>query len=284
MRCLRPDARTDVLVGDHVTRAGVDSASAYWNSVASDDADLLGVSPMGGGGVLEVLYRHHFELRTLRRLVRLDAATDVLELGSGNARWVVSLAPLVRSYTAVDFSAPAMEVARRRILAARMANVELVQQNVAEYRPTRPFGVIYFSGVTQYLSDAELEATLSNIRPALQSGGRVIDRSTVSLSEREVNEAGDYFAIYRTADEIEAAFSVLGLRLLHRTRSYRPLRLPLSLRRDRLLHIAATLAKFARPLSFHVLHAMTVLADTIKPVPFEGGLHSHDFFVFGRQA
>jgi len=262
-------------------RPGAEAARAYWDSLDAGEPELFGVSPMGGAGVLEARYRHHCELARLRRIVGFGAGDDVLELGSGNARWALSLAPRVGRYTAVDFSAAAMELARRRVAAARLANVDLVQKNIAEFVPDRPYDVVYFSGVTQYLSDAELAAALSNVRPWLRPGGRVVDRSTVGLKGRDVNDTGGYFSIYRTVAELEASFAGHGLRLLRRVRSYRPLRIPASLKRDRVLRLAAALAELTRPLSYHALHAATALADTIKPVPFEGGLHSHDFLVFG---
>ena len=56
---------------------------------------LVGMYPLGQEGLLEAPYRRYFETRHLKKIVRFHERMNILELGSGNGRWAVSLAPLV---------------------------------------------------------------------------------------------------------------------------------------------------------------------------------------------
>jgi SAM-dependent methyltransferase len=241
---------------------------------------MCGVAPMGGGGLTEVAYRHYFELRHLLRVLPLDPSMDLLELGCGSGRWTVDLARRVRQYTGVDFSKPALAVARGRVAAAGLSNVALHEASVLEFPLAGPYDVVYFSGVTQYLLDDELRLLLRRLAPCLGPDAALLDRSTISTGAREVVDDGRYFAVYRSASELEEAFREVGARMTHRARSYDVLRFSSLFGNVALGRLLAGATRALAPASFHLLRAASRAADVLRPVPFEGGRRSHDFLLF----
>lgn len=204
----------------------------------------------------------------------------VLELGCGNGRWALSIAPQVKAYVGVDFSHSALQVAQKQVEKNRSKNISLIEKNIVEFMGADKYDLIYLSGVSQYLSDEEFQLTLEHIRPCCHPATVIVDRSTINLKQREIMENGDYWALFRTANELERLLKSIGFALIYRKRSYRFLRGGKLLRQPRLNKWLAKLVYWTRPLSFHVLHLATILADAIKPISFEGGMRSHDFLVF----
>jgi ubiquinone/menaquinone biosynthesis C-methylase UbiE len=241
---------------------------------------LIGVYGMGGGGLIEVWYRHYFEFRHLQRICRFRKDMQVLELGCGNGRWALSIAPLVGNYVGVDFSTSALQVAREQVKKNKLPNVSLIEKNIGEFMSPDTFDVIYLSGVSQYLTDEEFELTLAHIRACCHPATIIVDRSTINMKQSEIMEKKDYWAVFRTPAELALRLKAIGFALSYQKRSYRFLRGGKLLNHPRLKSILAPPLHWTRPLSFHLLHLITVLADALKPVPFEGGERSHDFFLF----
>lgn len=252
----------------------------FWNNLQGVPPPLIGVHGMGGGGLIEVWYRHYFEFRHLKRICRFRADMNVLELGCGNGRWALSIAPRVKDYIGVDFSDSALQVARKQVEKNKLKNVLLIEKNIAEFISTDTYDLIYLSGVSQYLTDKEFTRMLGHVRRCCHAATVIVDRSTVNLKRREIMENGDYWAIFRTPDELERLLKTVGFALTYRKRSYRFLRGAKFLTRRRANKILAKLVYWTRPLSFHLLRLLTILADAWKPVAFEGGDRSHDFLVF----
>jgi SAM-dependent methyltransferase len=241
---------------------------------------LIGVHGMGGGGLIEVWYRHYFEFRHLKKICCFRKDMQVLELGCGNGRWALSIAPLVRNYVGVDFSTTALQVAQEQVKKNKLRNVSLVEKNIGEFMSPDTFDVIYLSGVSQYLTDEEFELTLAHIRACCRPATIIVDRSTINVKQREIMENGEYWAVFRTPAELALRLKAIGFTLSYQKRSYRFLRGGKFLNHRRLNNFLAPLVRWTRPLSFRLLHLITVLADALKPVPFEGGERSHDFFLF----
>jgi SAM-dependent methyltransferase len=252
----------------------------FWNRMQGVPPPLIGVHGMGGGGLIEVWYRHYFEFRHLQRICRFRKDMKVLELGCGNGRWALSIAPQVKEYVGVDFSEPALRVAGEQIKKSKLANVSLVEKNISEFVSSDTFDVIYLSGVSQYLTDEEFELTLAHIRASCHRATVIVDRSTINVKQREIMENGNYWALFRTSGELAMLLKTIGFALVYQKRSYRFLRGSRLLGHRRLNDFLAMPVRWTRPLSFHLLHLTTILADALKPVPFERGERSHDFFVF----
>jgi SAM-dependent methyltransferase len=80
------------------------------------------------------------------------AERPVLELGCGHGLYSVEFARLGARVTAVDYSAPMLEIARKNIQKAGVADrVTLVQSDIREVSVPGPFDLIFMTGVTDYL-------------------------------------------------------------------------------------------------------------------------------------
>ena len=78
-------------------------AHHYWNNLINDP-DVDGVSPMGGGGMIEIYYRTYFELLNFLKLYNFKSRPNILEVGCGSGRWGFALHPYVSHYTGIDIS------------------------------------------------------------------------------------------------------------------------------------------------------------------------------------
>jgi SAM-dependent methyltransferase len=255
----------------------------YWMRQAAVRPELMGVSAIGGCGLAEVLYRHFEELRHLRRIVSFDRQKTVLELGSGNGRWAISLAPLVNHYTAVDFSQQMLDIARRRAENLKLDNITFYRATAQDYTPPIPFDIVYLSGISQYLHDADLKALLARLSQSLRPSAVLIDRSTIHRRRRQLTTNPDYFCIYRTAVELEQIFEEAGFILHYRRPSYRFLNVPGIMGRLLSCRQSSNLIGLTAPLSFHLLRMLAWLSERICGPSGEMVDFSHDFFVCHRR-
>src|SRR5215831_10565692 len=148
---------------DHSRDDFYSTTRSYWSNQNTAPA-LMGVATYGAGGLLEAAYRHSEELNRFEKMARPTKASRVLELGSGNGRWIVSLAPRVRNYTAVDFSNQMISHAKQRVHALGLQNVIFIEASLVDFRTEEKFDIIYISGVSMYLNDCDLEALLLRLR------------------------------------------------------------------------------------------------------------------------
>ncbi len=260
----------------------IEKTASYWNSVDNMPSELVGVFPMGRCGIVEVFYRHFFEVRHVKQQVRFHKEMHVLELGCGTGRWALSLSPLVKSYVGVDFSRSSLATAERNVSRAGLDNVQFHCRSITTFTESRPLDVIFFSGVTQYLQDDEISAILDNLSPCMQDSTILIDRSTVNYKKRENFQQQDYFAIFRTPAEIQNLFASHAFQLRYSKRSYRFLRGRSILQARRYRKMIIRAVQLTRPVSYFALLFLSFIADVIHPIPFEGGDRSHDFFIFDR--
>ncbi len=207
---------------------------------------------------------------------------NLLELGSGNGRWITAIAPLVKHYDAVDFSHHAIEIARESIVSLNLNNVNLIEESVIDFYSSRKYDVIIFSGITQYLQDDEIRKIIRNISPCLTNNTIIIDRSTINYKKREILQSHDYYSIFRTPSELQNIFSDFGFVLTYQKRSYTFLRGGKMYLFKPIYNIFLLFAKILGPFFFEFLHFFSLMADLIYPIPFEGGDRSHDFFIFRK--
>ncbi len=258
-------------------------AQHYWTHQRDALPELFGVADIGGSGLTEVLYRHHEELRHLRRIVAFGPRQTVLEIGSGNGRWAISLAPSVSRYVAVDFSRQMLDVARQRAAEAGLENIVFCESAAQSYMPTMNFDVVYFSGVSQYIRDDDLKRLLERLMPFVKPGGVVVDRSTIHRRQRLVSERTDYFSIYRTADELVHLFDAVGWANYYRQPSYLFLNFPGAIQWLLSRRKCARLVGATAPLSFHLLRAMACVGSLLfKPTGVVLDF-SHVFSLFRRK-
>ncbi|HXE95478.1 MAG TPA: class I SAM-dependent methyltransferase [Dongiaceae bacterium] len=254
----------------------------YWSNINGLPPEIVGVYGMGGGGACEAPYRHFFEFRHLERIVSLHRDMTVLELGCGNGRWAFSFAPHVKKYVGVDISPAMLSYARTKAEDMKLDNVTFIECPLTEFTCTDKFDLIYFSGVSQYVEDCDMEKVLSNLVPAMSERAIILDRSTANLFSREVSITDSYFSIYRTPDEINDLMKSIGYQLVYRKRSYRFLRMPPFLNRPGINAAVASFITHCQPYSFYLMLAFSAFLDAIRPIPFEGGQRTHDFLLFRR--
>lgn len=254
-------------------------AREYWEQT---HAPQLGVIALGDGGRSEILYRQYEEVRHLKKIVAFDRGNSVLELGCGNGRWAFALAPLVASYVGVDFSQSMIDAANGRAAALGLDNVTFHRIALQDYATDQRFDVIYLSGVSQYLHDADLKALLGRLQCALKPNGIVVDRSTTSVRERLVIEKSDYFSVYRTAAEIVALYRGAGWTNYYCQPSYRILSFPLVMQRWMAGQKFAKLVSFTAPFSFFLLRAWAAASGSQFDPTGRLSEFSHDFFLFRR--
>ena len=182
----------------------------YGSDSPEDKARYLGVRPIGTGDVLEIPYRHYWELRKVKKLLPRKRPLRILELGCGAGRFAISLASIASKITAVDFSKVQLETGIQDCKNAGIQNVEFINASVLDHMPEPGdvFDVVYFSSVCQYLSREEILQILERIRPFLAPDAVIIERSTIVKNTGSfVSETDHYFSIFRTSDEILEIFA-----------------------------------------------------------------------------
>ncbi len=259
----------------------------FWNSQEGACGTAAG---FGGGYELEADYRTYFEWKHLRRIVSFDRNMSLLEMGSGDGRWAVILAPLIKQYEGVEFSEILVGIARRAAEKNGLKNVHFHQCSATEFSSEKQFDIIYFAGVTQYLDDDGIKQTLDNLAPCIKPTTVIVERSTLRYKKRETRLIkSKCYTIYRTPEEIKDIFAASGFRLYYQKRSYRFLRgfrlLNRFFFRGPLIPLRRVLAAFIRatkPFSLYPMLWFSVVADTVWPAPWNKGDGSHDFFLFKR--
>jgi SAM-dependent methyltransferase len=245
--------------------------------------ELVGMYPLGGGGLLEAPYRHYFESRHFRTMVRMTKSMHVLELGSGNGRWALALAPLVQSYTGVDVTPRAVEIARDAVSFHKIDNCTFYEASILDFKAKDKFyDLIYFSGVSQYLHDKQLTNVLENLVPAMAKNAVIVDRSTINYGRREILERPGYFSVLRTPEEVQKLLAEHEFELTYMKRSYRFLRGARLLQRPRLSNVMLRVMNATRPLSLYCMLSASFIADYLRPKPSGEGNWDHVFLRFDR--
>lgn len=243
---------------------------------------LIGMYPLGGGGLIEAPYRHYFELRHLTKIINFNKKMSMLELGCGNGRWAVSLAPRVAHYTGIDVTPRALEIARDSVNALNIGNATFHEMSILDFKGDRPYDFIYFSSVSQYLDDQQIHQIMNNLARWIKTSTIIVDRSTLNYDGRQILERPDYYSILRTSNELDHIFQAHGFSLAYYKRSYRFLRGARFLTLSPLNRLLPSIIQRTQPVSLYIMLFFSWLADTIKPKPnpFDDCGSSHDFLLF----
>lgn len=151
--------------------------------------------------------------------LQLSPEQEVLDLGAGCGQWSLRFAPLVRSVTAVEFSASLVRIGRMECDKRGVRNVTFVESAAEDFIPSRTWPLVFISGLFVYLNDEQTEAVVKKAAQALAPGGRIFLRDGTSILGRrylienrwsELLKA-DYSAVYRTPEEYKQLFASQGL-------------------------------------------------------------------------
>lgn len=106
------------------------------------------------------------------RRLHVGSEDTVVDLGCGEGKLILALAPYIKHGIGVDLSTIALDYARRRIAAAGVHNIELIEQDFR--RLTLPAGTVsaFVSlWALHHVSDETKAAILTNVKDALRPGG-----------------------------------------------------------------------------------------------------------------
>lgn len=153
----------------------------------------------------------------LRRLPRGRART-VVDLACGNGDWTTVLAARADRVLAVDFSEGMVAACRARLAhAGQLDGAELVCADVSEV-PLPSSDLVIAGAVTQYLSDARVDALLANVRAAVAGGGLFYLRTTVSTTGATQARADATFqGVYRPKAWFDARIAAAGFDVVETT-------------------------------------------------------------------
>ena len=140
------------------------NAASFWDRVARRYAAM----PMRNPDTYEA---------TLERIrAHLKPTDRVLELGCGTGSTALRLAPLVAQYTAVDFSAEMIAIARERQAEGEVANLDFVVVTVADGSfPDGPFDAILAFNVLHLLPDRD--TAFADTFGRLRTGGLFMSKT-----------------------------------------------------------------------------------------------------------
>lgn len=254
----------------------------YWNNIINDP-DIDGVCPMGGGGLIEIYYREYFEKRNFLKFFNKKIKPSLLEIGCGSGRWAVALNKHLKNYSGIDISRVSINKAVEVCKSKNINNCDFYTASVAEFNSDQKFDIIYLGGVTQYMENNEFNESILYLKKFLKPNGIFIDRSTITLEKttKMINK-NNYFAVYRTEDEITNIFKNAGLKKIHSQNSYRFLRIG-KLARFINYPLILNILKKTPLITYNILYAITCFADLLKPKIFyeEGiGNFTHKFQIF----
>lgn len=199
----------------------------FWNSRAQLDGKLsAGLTVLGSfkgdQGKIAAETRREVELI----LKAAEGASSLLDLGCGDGRQLVEVAPRFRRVVAVDFSGDLLKIARQRI-AECGGHAELVEGDVVEFRTLEKFDTLLLSGIIPCLDDDQMARMLEGLAAMAYESSTVLVRSSIGLSARVdvVNQFSHdlnscYTAFYRTIPEIEGLFAKVGWSLRRKEQLY----------------------------------------------------------------
>ena len=108
----------------------------------------------------------------LRRLLAASPAESLLDLGCGNGLITSRLAPFFRHVTAVDFSRPLIDVAKKEHASPNVTYV--LGDALAIGRPDAPFDRVLVSAAIQHFSPAEVRRLFDQLEQQTRPGARIV--------------------------------------------------------------------------------------------------------------
>lgn len=143
-------------------------------------------------GQYDIAYERREDLQSLETLVDgLPIAGDVLELACGTGQWTRLLAARGHPVTAVDAAPEMLALAQARVAGL---DVEFVQADLFDWRPTRRFDTVFFGFWLSHVPPDRFGDFWRTVGDALHPGGSAcfLDSSAGDLANEEMVD--DYAA------------------------------------------------------------------------------------------
>ena len=118
-------------------------------------------------------YQNPLQIYRLIKYVKLDIHFSVVDFGCGNGLLMECIAPLVKSYTGVDFSEPFIEAAERRKKRLMIDNAEFFFSSIEDFcnKNKEKFDIGFALDLSEHVYDKEWLKTLKKIRQSLKENG-----------------------------------------------------------------------------------------------------------------
>ncbi|NMC87067.1 MAG: class I SAM-dependent methyltransferase, partial [Candidatus Moranbacteria bacterium] len=238
----------------------------WWNRQAESNPDFAGILPTQDEGYVGLLYRQEAEWLHFKRIIPLHGIECVLELGCGAGRWTFRLSPFVKKVVGVDFSENMILLAKAKQRKSVFHNIEFQVATAQNTHLNEHFDIIFLSGITSYLTDEQLHQTLQNICKMLRPKGILVNRTSISLENREFFDDNNYQGIYRTIEEEKSLFAEFGFQLTYRAPSYSRMRIPRLINTNSLFQKIMKVGFHYFPIpSAYLIKTGTLIWDTISP-------------------
>jgi SAM-dependent methyltransferase len=191
----------------------------YWNAVAASSTNSVNAGMLGPGTRFFEDYRRVQEETAFNELIDINSLTNVLEVGCGGGRWCFYLSDYAEHVTGIDISDEMIQLCKNIADEKQVDNIEFKAIDFLSLPENRKYGLIYFSGVLQYIDDETIQKILSKTGRLLQKDGVILSRDTVQEKQR-VEKTGDYPVIYRTLQEYENLFNKAGYKMVNTRLAY----------------------------------------------------------------
>lgn len=167
--------------------------------------------------------RDRHEKKLITPLLELDKKSRILDIGCGVGRWLDALAEIVGVYVGLDFSAPFLEIAKKRsVTFAHQCKISFAQCAVQELFSSKN-DIIYKKyshficcGVLIYINNDDLYDIISNIPSIMDDHSKIYLRESVGVNYKMTLKdfyseelKAEYNAIYRTSAEYRELFQPL---------------------------------------------------------------------------
>lgn len=146
----------------------------------------------------------------------------ILDLGAGVGQWAFRFVERdARHVTAVEYSAPLVEIGRAEAAVRETTNLDFVCSPAEKFIAQEPYDVAFISGLFVYMTDQQADELLRNLPRACGSDTVVLLRDGTGLEKRhEIDDRPSehlqtlYSATYRTREEYIRLFDAAGFELI----------------------------------------------------------------------
>jgi glycerol-3-phosphate cytidylyltransferase len=191
----------------------------FWSKRAEKIDELpSGVTVLGSfdGDQEKIRQETIYEAEQLNNAVKNSNEKSLLDLGCGDGRLLIELAPKFAKITGVDFSQELIDITKTKIKNKNF-DIKLITGDASEYKEDTAFDVILLSGIIPYLDDGQYLRMLKNIEQISNNKTQIFIRCSLSLKDRinvvnlySKNLNDIYTAYYRTFDELIVGFNNHG--------------------------------------------------------------------------
>jgi|SRR3989344_1567907 len=166
----------------------------------------------GGPPTLELLskIRHRVEIARLQKILSSAPKGSLLDLGCGSGRNSLDLAKYYKKVVAVDFAKNQIKQLKSESSIQGVRNITAICMDILKLKLHDKFDVVFLSGVTQYLSVADLSKILNLIRKCSKKNTLVVSRDTLNLGPTCFNKSSKVGAIYRSRESFTLLLNKKG--------------------------------------------------------------------------